>query len=86
MKNKIIAILWVVCFLFLLLPIQAFSQPGGQIKLSDDLRWINVGGGLRTSFTSVEDAAPSGSDSDQTFEVENMRLYINALVTKNIEF
>ena len=85
MKNKILLSLWISCFLLLFIPVNAFSQPGGQIKLPDK-RWINIGGGLRTSFTSIEDNAPSGSDTDATFDVENFRLYVNVLLTQNIEF
>ncbi|MEC7641652.1 MAG: hypothetical protein VYC17_05800 [Nitrospinota bacterium] len=92
MKNKILISLWLFCFLFFLFPFVASPQPGGQIRLDkgtitpDKLRWINIGGGVRSSFTSVEDASPSGSDTDKTFEVENMRFYVNALVASNIEF
>tara|TARA_Y100001960_G_C14700311_1_gene841219 strand:+ start:112 stop:1254 length:1143 start_codon:yes stop_codon:yes gene_type:complete len=86
LREKICVLLLVSLLAF---PSQSFSEgggPGGQIKLSDNLRWINVGMGLRTSFTSVEDDAPSGTDSSSTFDVENMRLYVNAMITSNIEF
>ena len=63
-----------------------FAAPGGQIKLPDNLRWINIGGGLRTSFTNVEDAAPNGVDSSNEFEIENIRLYVNANITNDIGF
>ena len=90
--KKILTSLCFFSLLFLSIPFSSFSQPGGQIRLDkgtitpDKLRWINIGGGLRTSFTSIEDAAPSGNDSDTSFDVENMRFYVNALVASNIEF
>ena len=86
MKLKIQIGLILLSIFTLMLPIQISAQPGGQIKLSDNMRWINVGGGLRSSFTSIEDAAPSGTDTNKTFDVENIRLYINALITNHIEF
>lgn len=60
-----------------------WAGPGGNIKL-DDVRGISIGVGLRTSFTSVEDAAPTGTDYSNEFEVENVRLYINASITPDI--
>ena len=58
---------------------------GGTIKV-DDTKWISVGAGLRTSFNSVEDAAPSGTDRSKDFMLDSIRLYINAQVHKNIQF
>lgn len=51
----------------------------------DDDRSITIGAGLRSSFNSVEDAAPSGSARSKDFTMDNMRLYFNAQVYKNIE-
>ncbi len=85
MKLKLLIGFAFLSLLTVILPVQSVAQPGGQIKLPD-LRWINIGGALRTSFTTIEDSAPSGSDTDKTFDVENLRLYVNALLTQNIEF
>lgn len=46
---------------------------------------ISVGGGLRTSFTSVENAAPDGESSSSDFNLDSVRLYINGQVTDNIK-
>ena len=62
----------------------ANAQIGGNIKL-DDTRWISIGAGLRASFSSTEDAAQSGTDRSKEFDVEDMRLYINAQVFKGIQ-
>lgn len=51
----------------------------------DDDRSITIGAGLRSSFNSVEDASPSGSARSKDFTIDNMRLYFNAQVYKNIE-
>jgi len=56
---------------------------GGTIEI-DDTRSVSVGAGLRTSFNSVEDAAPSGSDRSNDFVAESMRLYFSAKVHENI--
>ncbi len=52
---------------------------------------VSLGFGLRTSFTTTEDAAGSKGDGvsggrswDKDFDVENMRLYFGAKVTDNI--
>lgn len=52
----------------------------------DETKWISVGVGARTSFSSVEDAAPSGDDWDNDFNLDNARVYLNGQVTKNIKF
>lgn len=51
-----------------------------------ETKWISIGAGLRTSFSAVEDAAPSGSDYSTDFELENIRLYLNGQVHKFIKF
>ena len=58
---------------------------GGTIKI-DDTKWISVGAGLRTSFNSVEDAAPNADDRSKDFELDSIRLYINGQAHKNIKF
>ncbi len=57
---------------------------GATIKI-DDTKWVSVGAGLRTSFTSVEDGAPNGNDRSKDFQIENMRLYINGQIHQNIK-
>lgn len=44
---------------------------------------ITVGAGLRTSFVSTQ---PAAGRSTQQFKLNNMRLYVNGPVTKNINF
>lgn len=61
------------------------SVYAGPILKIDDTKWISVGAGLRTSFSSVENAAPNGSDRSKDFSVENIRLYLNGQVHKNIK-
>ena len=69
--------------LIMILPAQV--QAGGKIKIEDH-KWISVGAGLRTSFSSVEDAAPDGDSRSKDFDLENMRLYINGSILKGITF
>ena len=45
----------------------------------DDTHWLSVGAGLRTSFSSVEDAAPDDGRSND-FTVDSVRLYLNAQI------
>jgi len=61
------------------------ASAGGTIKI-DDTKWVSVGAGLRTSFSAVEDAAPSGDDYSKDFQLDSIRLYINGQIHKNIKF
>jgi hypothetical protein len=50
----------------------------GQAKINmDDMRWVSIGGGLRTAFRSTETAPDSGTYL-KDFNLENIRLYVNA--------
>ena len=60
------------------------SQADTTFKFDDD-RSITIGAGLRSSFNSIEDGAPSGSTRSKDFVLDNIRFYVNAQVHKNIE-
>jgi hypothetical protein len=47
---------------------------------------ITVGAGLRTAFTMVEDAAPSGSDDSSDIDIQSIRLYVNGAVSETVKF
>lgn len=85
MKRPVILASALAIFLFMAIPFSASAQPGVKLK-KDDIRWISLGGGLRTSFSSVEKAAPDGTDYSKDFNFEDFRLYINAQVHKGITF
>ncbi|MFZ2449697.1 MAG: hypothetical protein WAW36_04160 [Methylovulum miyakonense] len=63
------------------------SQAGATFKI-DDTKWISVGAGLRTSFSSVEDAnGRAGNPKWSTdFALNNLRLYMNGQLHKYIKF
>ena len=61
------------------------AYAGGMIKVDDD-KWISVGMGIRTSFTSGEDRSASGAQWDNTFAVDNARVYINGGIHKYVGF
>ncbi len=73
-----------VFVLILLLP-KSWAQVGAKVDVDKD-RWISIGGGLRTSFESVEDGAPNKQNRSNTFDFESFRLYINSQVYKGIQF
>ena len=52
----------------------------------DETKWISIGGGIRSSFTSMEDAAPSGSDRNNDFNLDSARIYLNGQITETIKF
>lgn len=60
------------------------AHAGGTIKF-DDNKWISIGAGVRTSFSSVEDAAPNRANASKDFALENMRLYINGQVRDKVK-
>jgi len=68
----------------------AFTVPsayaGGTIKSDDEDKYISLGMGIRTSFTSGEDRSASGGQWDNTFAVDNARVYINGGIHKYVKF
>jgi len=65
----------------------AFAQAGAKIEISED-RWITLGAGVRTSFSAVEDGAPSGSDYSKDVDLESFRFYTGGQLFKymSVEF
>jgi len=73
----------------LLASLLATSAPSafaaGKIKI-DDTRWVSFGAGIRTSASTVSDAAPDGTSRSTNFNLENIRLYVAGQVTKDFKF
>lgn len=61
------------------------AMAGGKVDFGNG-KSISVGGGLRTSFTSVDEAAPNGKDASKDFQVDSVRLYVNGSLSKNVGF
>ena len=59
------------------------ADAGATFKI-DDTKWLSVGAGLRTSFRSVEGAANGGKWTND-FNLDNIRLYLNAQLHKYIK-
>jgi hypothetical protein len=57
---------------------------GGTIEFGEN-KSISLGAGMRSAFTSVEDAAPSGNDSAD-FDVQSMRLYVGGQMHEKVKF
>jgi hypothetical protein len=72
----IISALWIVV---------ADVHAGGKIAI-DDTKWISIGAGARTSFSTIEDAAPNSSDWSNDFNLDNARIYLNGQIHENIKF
>lgn len=68
----------------LILAFPAGVHAGGTIKI-DDTRSVTVGAGLRTSFNSVENGAPNGTDRSQDFELDSLRLLVSGQVMKDVQ-
>jgi hypothetical protein len=61
------------------------GHAGGKISI-DDTKWISLGAGGRTSFSAIEDSAPSGHDWSKDFNLDNARIYISGQVHKYFKF
>ena len=48
--------------------------------------WLKVGAGVRTSYSTVENAAPNGGSWSNDFNIDNARLYFNGQGHKYIKF
>ncbi len=59
------------------------SNAGATFKI-DETKWLSVGAGLRTSFTSAEGQA-NGSKWTNDFNLDSMRLYLNAQLHEYIK-
>ena len=55
------------------------SRAGATFKI-DDTKWISIGAGLRTSFRATEKGAPNSGRWSNDFNLDNIRLYINAQI------
>jgi len=70
------------------------AYAGGTIKGDDDDKYISLGMGIRTSFTSAEDRSaggaqsfgPTGGQWNNSFAVDNARVYINGGIHKYVKF
>ena len=60
-------------------------QAGGKIAI-DDTKWISLGVAARSSFSTIEDAAPNSSDWSSDFNLDNARIYINGQIHEYIKF
>ncbi|HIA44920.1 MAG TPA: hypothetical protein EYN95_03825, partial [Methylococcaceae bacterium] len=63
------------------------AQAGATFKI-DDTKWISIGAGIRSSFSSVEAGTPHATNSDWSndFALDNARIYLNGQVHENIKF
>lgn len=58
---------------------------GAKIEVDDDT-WVSLGAGARASFTHREDAAPSGADDGNDFNINNARIYVNGQLNQWLKF
>jgi len=65
--------------------VSAFSaNAGGTITFGED-QSVSFGFGMRGSFASVEDAAPSGNSRSQDFSLDSARLFFSGSLNKYIK-
>ncbi|MCB1877131.1 MAG: hypothetical protein KDH88_14240 [Chromatiales bacterium] len=60
------------------------ASAGATLKI-DETKWVSIGAGLRTSFNSFEDSAPSGSDDSKDFLLDSIRLYLSGQIHEYIK-
>lgn len=85
MKRPISVPRWRLATTGAALALATSAHAGGKIEL-DDTRWVSIGAGMKTSFRSVEDGAPSGDEYSNDFDMENMRLYMSGQVHELVKF
>jgi len=61
------------------------AMAGAKLEV-DETKWISLGIGVRSSFTTVEDAAGNGTSRSKDFNLDNARIYINGQIHKYIKF
>lgn len=61
------------------------AHAGGKIAI-DDTKWISIGIGGRASYSTMEDASPSGNDWTNDFNIDNARIYISGQAHKYFKF
>ncbi|TYK64610.1 porin [Colwellia echini] len=61
------------------------ANAGAKLVISDD-SYINVGAGIRTSFTAQEDASPNGESYSSDFALNNSRIYISGQLMEDFKF
>ena len=63
------------------------AYAGGTIKNADNPdQYISLGMGIRTSFTTKEDASASGAQWNNAFAVDNALIYIYGGIHKYVKF
>lgn len=60
------------------------AHAGGTITFGED-KSVSIGFGMRTSYSSVEDAAPNGSSRSNDFSLDSGRIYLSGSLSKNIK-
>lgn len=61
------------------------TEAGATFKI-DDTKWVSIGAGVRTSFSTSENTAGKNGDKWSTdFRLDNLRLYMNAQIHKYIK-
>lgn len=60
------------------------ANAGGTISFGED-KSISVGFGMRTSFSSVEDAAKNGKSRSHDFSLDSARIFLSGSLNKNIK-
>lgn len=85
MKKEHLFFIFLGISLFVTFGALSEARAGGTIKIDDD-KWISVGAGLRTDFSSVQNSAPNGTDSSKRFTLDSMRLYTNGQIQKYVKF
>lgn len=60
------------------------AQAGASVSFGTD-KSVNVGLGLRTSFTSTDKGAPDGTSRSKDFSLDSIRLYTSASLSKTIK-
>ena len=62
------------------------AYAAGKIASGDETMWVSIGLGVRTEFIAQENASANGQTYNNTFGINNARIYINGQIHKYLKF
>ena len=62
------------------------AYAAGKIASDDGTMWVSIGMGVRTEFIAQENASANGQNYNNSFGINNARIYINGQIHKYLKF
>jgi hypothetical protein len=86
-KHMNICLRSITAPLFAIAVLLAASEGQTAAKITiDDTKWVSLGAAGRISYTTTEDASPSGNDWSNDFNLDSGRIYVNGQISEHVKF